>query len=321
MKMAKKIITTMLLIAIIITSILPVFSSANGVIAWGAANVGGNNVRIRSGPGLTHSTIANANKDEVVIIIERTNSEWNKVNYHGTIGFMSVSFLERRREAANFNKSGSVSGNNVSLRERPSTNSTRLSSHNSGTQMSIIGINNGWYKVTHGSQTGYIRSDLMTILPKGTVVSNSAANTSAASTTQQASTRVTPVAQAPSPNIERGQQIADFAKGFVGYKYVYGGASPSKGFDCSGFTSYVMAQHGIRISRTASAQYRDNGTHISKSDLVAGDLVFFSSNGRTVTHVGLYIGNGKFVHASSSRVGVIITNLTDRQYFGAKRIV
>jgi len=322
MKIVKKITATLLLVAIIITSILPVFSSASGTIAWGAANVSGNNVRIRSGPGLTHSTIANANKDEVVIIIERTNSEWNKVNYHGTIGFMSVSFLERRREAANFSKSGSVEGVNVNMRERPTTNSSVLSSHSTGTQMAIIGINNGWYKVTHGTQTGYIRSDLMKVLPRGTVINAPAS--AAASNTPAASTRATPAVTPPDPNLPLGQSIADFAVQFVGTRYVWAGASPS-GFDCSGLVFYVYGQHGMRLTRNASGQYRDNGVHINKSDLVPGDLVFFSTNGRTVTHVGIYIGNNKFVHASSTRVGVIISDLGSAYYtrvwFGGKRLV
>jgi peptidoglycan endopeptidase LytE len=67
--------------------------------------------------------------------------------------------------------------------------------------------------------------------------------------------------------------------------------------------------------------YRDNGVHVNRSDLLPGDLVFFARNGRTVSHVGIYIGNGQFVHASGVRTGVIITNLSSRTLFGAKRVI
>ena len=137
--------------------------------------------------------------------------------------------------------------------------------------------------------------------------------------------RVIPTAPAPDPNLPLGQQIADYGAEFVGIRYVWGGNSPATGFDCSGFTTYVMRQFNINLTRTASGQYKDNGTQIQKSDLVPGDLVFFSSNGRTVTHVGIYIGDGKFVHASTPRTGVIISSLDSAYYtrvwWGAKRVV
>jgi cell wall-associated NlpC family hydrolase len=351
MKQLKKLIVTLLII-VIFTSMLPLTASASGTIAWGAANVSGSSVRIRSGPGLDHSILTHANRGDIVVVIERTNNEWHKVNFHGTIGYMSVSFLERHREAANFNKSGSISGRVVNMRARPTTTSSVLASHRAGTVMNIIGINNGWYKVEHGAQTGYVRSDLMALVPRTAAAAPTAVQTAtpeaipvttpeaAPTTTPEAapvttptatpapapvSTHVTPSGPAPDPNLDLGQQIADYASSYVGHRYVWGGQSPSTGFDCSGLVSYVMRQYGVRLTRTASGQYRDNGTHIDKSELVPGDLVFFSNNGHSVTHVGIYVGDGKFVHASGTNTGVIISSLDSpsriRTWFGAKRVV
>ena len=302
MKVAKKLVITLLLISVIMT-MLPLSATSNGVIAWGAADISGSDVRIRSGPGTTHSVLTHVNKGDTVVVVERTSSEWFKVNFHGTVGYISVPLLDRDRKAANFNAAGSISGSGVNMRERPDTSSIVLGTYDTGTTMSIIGINEGWYKVQYDSKTGYIRSDLMKVLDRSAAASAGIS-----------------ISSAPDPNRTLGQKIADYAVGFVGTKYVWAGASPS-GFDCSGLTSYVYKQHGIKITRNASGQYRDNGVHVSRADLVAGDLVFFSNNGRSVTHVGIYIGDNKYVHASSSRVGVIISNLSNRTLFGAKRVI
>ena len=310
MKLAKKLIVSLLLITVIV-SMLPLSASASGTVAWGAANVTGSSVRIRSGPGLEHSVLTHASRGDVVVVIERSGTDWHKVNFHGHIGYINTDFLENHRVAANFNARGSVSGSVVNMRERPNTTSNVLGSHSNGTVMNIIGINDGWYKVEHGSHTGYIRSDLMSVLARDSASSSGSRNT-------QNHT-------APDANLPLGQQIAQYASGYVGYNYVWGGDSPEKGFDCSGLVTYVMKKFGIKVTRTASGQYRDNGVHINKSDLVPGDLVFFSTNGRTVTHVGIYTGDNKFVHASGTRVGVITSNLNSNYYtrvwFGAKRVI
>jgi len=292
---------------------MPESASASGAVAWGAANINGSGVRVRSGPSLDHSILAHANTGDIVVVVERTSSEWHKVNFHGTVGYISVPFLENRREAANFNKRGSVSGSNVNMRARPNTTSSILSSYIAGTEMSIIGINNGWYKVVHGGNTGYIRSDLMTVLNRG------------ASATATIPARASAIS-APDSSLPRGHSIAGYALNYVGYRYRWGSSSPANGFDCSGLVTYVMRQHGIRVTRYSAGQFRDNGTHINRSDLVPGDLVFFSNNGgRSVTHVGIYIGEGRFVHASGSRVGVVVSRLDSanytRNWHGAKRVV
>lgn len=95
------------------------------------------------------------------------------------------------------------------------------------------------------------------------------------------------------------------------------GAQPRVGFDCSGLVQYACAQLGYSINRTASAQLQ-NGVTVSWDELAPGDLVFFKKPGSTtskpVTHVGMYIGSGQFVHASDYGVGVIVSNLSDAYY-------
>lgn len=108
----------------------------------------------------------------------------------------------------------------------------------------------------------------------------------------------------------------------IGTKYVSGGVS-TNGFDCSGFTMYVFEKIGINLPHQSGSQYQ-MGTAISRDDIREGDLVFFNTSGKGVSHVGIYVGDGKFAHASSSR-GVIISSLSDsyyvKRYIGAKRIL
>lgn len=117
--------------------------------------------------------------------------------------------------------------------------------------------------------------------------------------------------------------LVAFAKSFLGYPYVYGGNGPNS-FDCSGFVLYVYKHFGYSFSRTARAQYND-GVHVAKVDLIPGDLVFFSGNGYSITHVGLYIGNGQFIHAANPSRGVVIDSLVtgyyNTHYWSACRIV
>lgn len=116
--------------------------------------------------------------------------------------------------------------------------------------------------------------------------------------------------------------ISETATSLKGIKYKYGGTSKA-GFDCSGYVQFVFKQHGINLSRTSSGMYA-TGTKVAKSDLTVGDLVFFNTTGKGVSHVGIFIGDGKFAHASSSK-GVKVDKLNDphywgKRYVGAKRI-
>jgi cell wall-associated NlpC family hydrolase len=111
----------------------------------------------------------------------------------------------------------------------------------------------------------------------------------------------------------------------IGSPYKSGGTT-ARGFDCSGFTSYIFDKMGIDLPRTSSSQAQA-GTKVAKSDLQPGDLVFFDTiggNNSSVSHVGIYIGDGKFAHSSSSR-GVVTDKLNssyyETRYVTARRVM
>jgi cell wall-associated NlpC family hydrolase len=127
-----------------------------------------------------------------------------------------------------------------------------------------------------------------------------------------------------SPGTGTGQDIVDYALGFLGVQYVYGGTSPS-GFDCSGLVYYCYRHFGYTVNRTA-AGLAYSGTEVSSSDLQPGDILLFtSSDGSYIGHTGLYIGGGQFVHAPHTGDVVKISSLSDdyytRHYWGARRVI
>lgn len=123
--------------------------------------------------------------------------------------------------------------------------------------------------------------------------------------------------------IDKGEEIVEFALKHVGNPYAYGGTSLTNGADCSGFSSSVYKEFGINIQRSSKSQYASNGTSVSKSELKPGDLVFYGYNG-TVTHVAIYMGDNQIVHASTPKTGICISPLEQRggtPYMGAKRVI
>ncbi|WP_018752828.1 C40 family peptidase [Paenibacillus sanguinis] len=133
---------------------------------------------------------------------------------------------------------------------------------------------------------------------------------------------------AESTAVSKGTSVVNYGKKFLGTPYKFGAStSTSRVFDCSSFTKYIFKKYGVDLPRTSSAQSK-SGYAVSKSNLRTGDLVFFSSgsraNGKNVTHVAVYMGNGKILH-TYGKPGVTISNLNSgnwkKTYLKARRVL
>ncbi len=122
-------------------------------------------------------------------------------------------------------------------------------------------------------------------------------------------------------NEELRKAIVENAMQYVGDKYVHGGNSLETGTDCSGFTMLIMAEYGYSISRTPSGQYSSAGRSIDYSEIQPGDIICYTSNGTSCTHVAFYIGDGQIVHAANSRKGVIVGKADYSTILGIKNVI
>mgnify|MGYP000431029294 CR=1 FL=1 len=173
-----------------------------------------------------------------------------------------------------------------------------------------------WYYVSFSDFSGYVSADACTPVDYAEYDDTDAVRTQAEidalAKTSYAATFGSGVVSGGST---LRSAIVDYAYSFLGTPYVYGGASPS-GFDCSGFTMYVYNQLGISLPHGATPQLK-YGTYVSRSELQPGDLVFFSDGSYPASHVGIYVGDDQFIHASSSYYNghcVVITSLSETYY-------
>lgn len=248
----------------------------------------GSSLRVRSDASTDASILSTLDKGVTVAVLDDSISGWYKINYGGTVGYVSADYVSIDQDNI-FTSYGSVNGDGVNVRSSASTDGSVLATVDKGTIVTVNGFENGWYDVTceYGTE-GYIRSDFLDLT----------ANDSSSSSSD----------------------IVAAAKQYLGTRYVYGGSSPS-GFDCSGFTMYIYGKFGYSLPHSATSQWQSGlGTKIwGINALQAGDLVFFCdpsrSNGKACSHAGIYIGNGQFIHSSSSSSGgVIISDLTSGYY-------
>lgn len=252
-------------------------------------------VNLRTGAGTGNAIIATVGEGTALIVEADTGSGWYKVNYDGESGYMSADYLSFS-ETMDLTAQGWVDGSDVRMRAAAGTDSEIVRVTTYGESVEILGVDGEWYKVSSGGKTGYIRGDYVSF------------------------TEPDP-SQAPAAG-SIGEQIVAFAEQFLGTPYVWAGSSPS-GFDCSGFVSYVFKNFGYTVNRTAASMYT-NGVAVDKSELQIGDAVFFASSSESIGHVGIYIGDGEFIHSSSGCGYVTISGLDEsyysRMYVGARRI-
>ena len=213
-----------------------------------------------------------------------------------------------------------VSAETLNMRETANNNAKLINQLKVNTKVTVLETEGTWSKIKVNGKTGYVASKYLSdkkvdVTSRSEEISRGKENTQTENTSSKnVSTQKTESSTQGTSSSALGNNIVAYAKKYMGYKYVSGGSSPSTGFDCSGFTSYVYKQCGISISRSSSAQ-ASNGTAVSKSNLQPGDLVIFNNRANTsIGHVGIYIGGNTFIHAGNSGTGVITTSLSDSYY-------
>ena len=215
-----------------------------------------------------------------------------------------------------------VNYSSVYIRKGPGTNYEVEDSLLLNDDVTVIAESGDWYKVKAESVTGYVAKRLLSNTMQST--SRNAEERFIKLEDDETSTEEEST-QKTATDSSVGQEIANFAEQYLGCKYVYGGSGPST-FDCSGFTMYVYKNFGVNLSHSATAQSK-NGSYVAKEDLQPGDLVFFKDyetmNG--IGHVGIYIGEGNFIHASSGtgycvKISTLLTGSYKTRYETARRI-
>ena len=314
-----------------------------------AGYIDGDYVRFRSGPGTNYSILDTYNRGKELIITGEENG-WTACYIDGQNGYVYSQYVKEKGsetetpdpesstepsptttptptpapttapETPVDGEPGYITGNNVRFRSGPSNTSEILGEFFYGNAVTITGEVNGWTAVVYNGQSGYVYSQYVA---RGVYGSGN-------EDTQDPDIPENPEDPTPSPaptlsgdTYAKGKQIADYALQFVGYPYVWGGADPSTGFDCSGLVYYVYSQFGYQLNRVAADQ-ANNGVHVDPSQLQPGDVLCFYSSGDYIGHAGIYIGNNQFVHAANSRSGVIITDLSgyySTRGYEARRIV
>ena len=270
-------------------------SAAAAEESVGVGAVTGSSVRMRAEASTSSEILVTMDKGSVVAFLSETpEDDWYHVAFAGNEGYVHADYVIRDKDNV-FTTYGRANCGGVRIRTEASTESDVAATITEGTAFTVTGFQDGWYSVKckYGT-TGYIRSDLVDLIP-----SLDYGTTSASSS---------------------GSAIVALAQKHLGTRYVYGGASP-KGFDCSGFTMYVYSQFGVSLPHTATGQWQSGkGTRVySISALQPGDLVFFNdpsrNAGKACSHAGIYVGGGQFIHASSSRSnGVIPSTLLSGSY-------
>ena len=264
-------------------------------------------LNVRKGPSTSYAkitTLANGTKVNVI----STSNGWAQITSGSITGYVSEQYL-----SSNAPNGGNTSNNEsnetsiikyvntsagLNVRKGPSTSYAKIATLAHGTKVTVKSTSNGWSQITSENITGYV-SDQYLSSTKPSIGSSSDTNSSTSSTS--------------------ASKVISYAKQLLGKPYVWGAQGPN-GFDCSGFTYYVFKNAaGITLPRTSAAQSK-YGVAVSKSNLKPGDLVFFDTSGPNnggVTHCGMYIGDGQFIHAASGQGKVVINNLNSSYYVNA----
>ncbi len=292
-------------------------------------------VNVRSGPSTSDSVLGVAKKGQVLVTTGKCG-DWYQVKFNGSTGYIYGEYMQgsllkylesvpspnaktestptAKISDSTDNVYAVVDATSLNMRAEADGNSTVLKALPNGYFLTVNGYKDGWIEVTDDSDTkGFVKAEYI-MIKNG----KKPANTSTTAV-------ITPIEYHNNGPVQ-ASDVIEYSKQFIGTPYVWGGTSLTAGVDCSGFVYSVYNNFGIKLNRTSRDMFTQ-GTPIEKDDLAPADLLFFNSGGDSaISHVAMYIGDGKYIHSTNgSGNGVVISSLDDaysvKTYVGARRIL
>ena len=324
----KKIISKAMAMGIFTTSMVPIVSLNENVKAEQVTTsnqkdkvtkivkISCSALNVRKGPSLNYSIVGTVTKGTQLKYISTCSNGWYKIEYKGSTRYISNKYSDLKtisqiedENTDTIKKVGKVMPTSLNVRKGPGTN---YSIKKTIKKDSVIGViksySNGWAKIKlSSSTTGYVFSSNLKIYSgdSGDIKVTYAKSSTSPTTSKKIDTVISTV------------------KDQVGKPYVYGAAGPNS-FDCSGLTYYCYKKAGIYLNRSSRDQSL-NGKYVSKNNLKPGDLIFFNSGTNTIRHVGMYVGDDKFIHSPSPGKTVRYESLSNsyyvKGYVTARRII
>ena len=299
-------------------------------------------VNIRKEPNTDAEIVGKLYDGAVAQILEVAgeNDEWFKIVSGNAEGYIKAEFFIYGDAAVEvidqyIAKYIEVTCDRLNVRSEASSESARIAYIEYEERLLVLEEGDEWIKVKYLNKEGYVSADYVTIVEEfiyaktmeeeraelAAIAEMEARENASEESAPQDTTVVEPPSDSYTTNEELRNAIVAYAKQFVGYPYVHGGQTLS-GTDCSGFTMLILKEFGYSISRTPQGQYTGAGRAISYSEAQPGDIICYSDNGSSCTHVAFYIGNGQIVHAANSRDGVKISSATQgRNIIGVRNVI
>ncbi len=284
------------------------FATLNTSLAFAGAivKVTGTNVNIRSEASTSSDVISTVDEGLTLSVVSLEDGWFKLSSVDGKASYVTTEFVKLTQA------DGVVNSEGVNIRTAPSTSAAVVSQVSKGQSLAVTADVGEWYEVKYNNSLAYVHKDfvsgdMLKYLPG-----------------KKVSVTITPVNNNSTKS--KGEEVVAYAKKFLGTPYVYGGTNLNSGVDCSGFTYSVYKNFGINLNRVSRDQI-SNGPRVEKASLQPGDLVFFNTGGNSrISHVGMYIGNGNYIHATNGKGNCVqITSLNSsysaKTYVGACRVL
>uniref|UniRef100_UPI004057B157 C40 family peptidase n=1 Tax=Acetatifactor sp. TaxID=1872090 RepID=UPI004057B157 len=269
-----------------------------GYTNLGLASVGEGNLNVRAEASTSAKLVGKMPNNAACEVLEEQDG-WAHIKSGEVEGYVSLDYLLtgpdaklRANELVRTVATANVDSLNV--RAEANTDSAVYTQVLKGEELEYVeSLDNGWIKILLDGEEAYVSEEFVTVEEK--------LDTAITMTELLYGEGVSDVRV----------DLVEYAKQFLGNPYVWGGTSLTKGADCSGFVQSIFKKYGVKLSHHSGTQANE-GTKISTSELLPGDLIFYSNSSGTINHVAIYIGGGQVIHASSPKTGIKISKYNYR---------